>query len=165
MNLSPVSAIGDMVAPVVLITMCTFLANALLASAVTTSQWVLALERERHGLLRGTHGELLEDDSVPPADRQRLTQINDETQRIALRIQRIREAVLIIWIAIALLVLSIAAISVAVTAHSQAFAFTALALVLAGVAGFFGAIAFAIVPMASSAAAVIPWPKRTRVPG
>jgi hypothetical protein len=146
--------------------MSTFLANALLASAITTGQWMLlALEQERHGILRGPHGELLDENSVPPADRQRLTQINTETQRMTRRIQRAREAILIIRIAIGLLVLSIAAISVAVTARSEAFAFTALALVLAGVAGFFGAIAFAIVPMARSAEAIIPWPKRTRVPG
>jgi hypothetical protein len=154
-----------MVAPVVLITMSTFLANALLASAITTGQWVLALEHERHGILRGPHGELLDENSVPPADRQRLTQINTETQRMTRRIQRSRETILIIWLAIGLLVLSIAAISVAVTARSEAFAFTALALVLAGVAGFFGAIAFAIVPMARSAEAIVPWPKRTGVPG
>jgi hypothetical protein len=165
MSLSPVSAIGDMVAPVVLITMSTFLANALLALSTTTGQWVLALEQERHGILRGPQGELLGEDSVPPADRQRLMQINTEMQRMTRRIQRCRETILIIWIAIGLLVLSIAAISVAVTARSEAFAFTALALILAGVAGYFGAIAFAIVPTARSAEAVISRPKRTRVPG
>lgn len=126
---------------------------------------MLALEHERNGILRGPHGELLDEISVPPADRQRLTQINTETLRMTRRIQRSRETILIIWIAIGLLVLSIAAISVAVSARSEAFAFTALALVLAGVAGFFGAIALAIVPMARSAEAIIPWPKRTGVPG
>ena len=53
------------------------------------------------------------------------------------RVGRIRNAVVIIWITVGLLVLSVAAIAVAVTARSEAFAFTALALVMAGVAGVF----------------------------
>jgi hypothetical protein len=53
------------------------------------------------------------------------------------------------WTAIGLLVLSVAAISVAVTRNSEAFAFTALALVLAGVAGVFTGIATVLGPLAS----------------
>jgi hypothetical protein len=131
-SLSPVSAIADMVAPVVIITLAAFLSNGLLTASITIGGWVLALDRERHGILRGPHGEMLDEGSVPPADRERLTQIRNDTLQITRRIQRLRTAVLFMWIAIGLLVLGVAAIAAAVTARSEALGFTALALVLAG---------------------------------
>ena len=60
------------------------------------------------------------------------------------RFRRVRSAVLILWIAVALLVLSVVAIAVAVTVPSEGFAFTALALVMAGVAALFSGIVFVI---------------------
>ena len=135
MSLSPVSAIGDMVAPVVLITVATIFANGLNAANAALTDRVLALYRERLGILRGPHGEMLDEDSMPPVDRERLRQISALTPRMITRIERARTAVVIIWGAVGLLVLSVAAIEVAVTARSEAFAFTALALVIAGVAG------------------------------
>ena len=144
MSLSPVSAIGDMVAPVVLITVATIFANGLNSASSTLTDSVLALYRERLGILRGPHGEMLDEDSMPPVDRERLRQISALTPRMITRIERARTAVVIIWGAVGLLVLSVAAIAVAVTANSEAFAFTALALVLAGVAGVFAGIATVI---------------------
>jgi hypothetical protein len=140
-----------MVAPVVLITLATIFANGLnsVSSALTDS--VLALYREHLGILRGPHGEMLDEDSVPPNDRVRLMQIRATTPRMIRRIERARTAVVIIWIAVGLLVLSVAAIAVAVTASSEAFAFAALALVLAGVAGVFAGIAVVIVTAARPA--------------
>jgi hypothetical protein len=154
-GLSPVSAISDMVAPVVLITLATIFANGLMTVGVAFADRVLALERERLGILAGPHGEVLDEDSVPPIGRQRLTQIGDEMALMIRRVRRIRMAVLIMWIAIGLLVLSVAAVAVAVTARSEAFAFVALALVLAGVAGVFAGIATVIGPLARSADAPI----------
>ena len=144
MSLSPVSAIGDMVAPVVLITLATIFANGLNAASLALTDRVLELYRERLGILRGSHGEMLDEDSVPPVDRERLRQIRALTPRLIRRIERSRTAVVIIWIAVGLLVLSVAAIAVAVTARSEPFGFAALALVLAGVAGFFASIATVI---------------------
>jgi len=112
---------------------------------------VSALNQERLDILRGPHGEILDENSMPPIDRERLTQIRNRPPLLIRREQRIRSAVVIIWIAIGLLVLSVAAIAVAVTARSEAFAFTALALVLAGVLGVFAGIATVIVPAARSA--------------
>src|SRR5215469_11007461 len=165
MSLSPVAAIGDMVAPVVLITLATIFANGLINANAAFADRIFTLHRERRGILRGPHGEMLDEDSVPPMDRERLTEISDETPLIIRRFRQIRSAVLIIWIAIGLLVLSVAAVAAAVTARSEALAFTALALVLAGVAGVFAGIATAFGSMARSADALIDEARRTGVLG
>lgn len=164
-SLSPLSAISDMVAPVVLITVAAFIGNGMGASAVTLSGWVLALERERIGILRGPHGEKLDEGSMPPLDRERLSQISDQIARTTTRIAVSRRAVLFTEIAIGLLVLSVAAIAVAATARSEAFAFTALALVIAGVVVVFAAVASVIFPTARPADAVIPPSRRNGEPG
>jgi len=164
-SLSPVSAISDMVAPVVLITLAVIFANGLMTTSAALAQRIFALKRERRGILRGPRGEMLDEDSVPPMDRERLTEISDETPLIIRRFRQIRSAVLIIWIAIGLLVLSVAAVAAAVTARSEALAFTALALVLAGVAGVFAGIATAFGAAARSADALIEETRRTGLPG
>ena len=145
------SAIADMVAPVVLITVATIFSNALLTVFFSLGDRVVALDRERLGILGGPHGEMLDEDSAPPINRERLTQIRDQMRVMIRVVRRIRTAILIIWVAVGLLVLSVAAIAVAVTARSEAFGFVALALVLAGVAGVFAGIATVIGPMASPA--------------
>jgi len=150
-----------MVAPVVLITVAAFIGNGLQATSITLGGWVLEMERERMGILRGPQGEMLDEGSVPPLDHERLTQIRDQRERIIRRIGRARRAVLIIWIAIGLLVLSVAGIAVAATARSEAFAFTALALVIAGVVVEFAAVASVIGTTARPADAVIPPNRRT----
>jgi len=154
-----------MVAPVVLITLATIFANGLMTVGATFANDVLALEKERLGILRGPNGQMLDRDSVQPIDRERLAEISDLMPGMIRRVQRIRRAVLIIWIADGLLVLSVAAIAVAVTAHSEAFAFTALALVLAGVGGFFAGIAAVIGPIARPADSPIEAMRRMGVHG
>ena len=148
MSLSPLSAIADMVTPVVLITMAVIFANGLMTVVTAAGDRIYALNRERMGILGGPHGEVLDEHSVAPIDRQRLKEIRDLMPGMVRRVERIRTAVLIIWIAIGLLVLSVAAIAIAVTARSEAFAFTALGLVLAGVVGVFAGIATVIGPVA-----------------
>ena len=149
------SAIADMVAPVVIITLAAFLSNGLLAASITVGGWVLALDRERYGILRGQRGEMLDEGSVPPADRERLTQIKNDSLQITRRIQHARTAALFIWMAIGLLVLGVAAIAAAVTARSEALGFTALALVLAGVALVFTSMAMSVVSLARPGEALI----------
>jgi|SRR5215472_6872122 len=165
MTLSPVSAISDMITPVVLITVATVFANGLLIAAAAVGNRVSALNRERLGILAGPDGEILGEGDLPPIDRERLTQIRNEVPLIMRRFERIRDAVLLIWIAIGLIVLSVAAIAVAVTARSEAFAFTALALVIAGIAGVFAGIVAAIGPLARSANALIDETTRTSLLG
>jgi len=164
MSLSPVAAIGDMVAPVVLITLATIFANGLINANAAFADRIFTLHRERRGILRGPGGEMLDEDSVPPMDRERLTEIKDATPLLIRRFRRLRRVILIMWFAIGLLVLSVAAIAVAVTANSEAFAFTALALVLAGVAVFFVGVATAIRPAARSMDAVLDETRRTGLP-
>jgi len=77
-SLSPVSAISDMVAPVVLITLATIFSNGLMANATAVRDRIYALNRELLGILGGPHGEMLDEDSVPPIDHERLTQIRHQ---------------------------------------------------------------------------------------
>jgi len=52
-----VSAISDMIAPVVLITLATIFGNGLLTVGTSLADNVLGLTRERLGILRGPDGE------------------------------------------------------------------------------------------------------------
>ena len=164
-SLSPVSAIADMVAPVVLITMAVIFANGLISTINAVGARMFTLNQEQMDILTGPHGEELDDDSVPPMHRVRLTQIRDEEPVIMRRLGRLRNATLIIWISIGILVFSVAAIAFAVTARSEAVAFVALALVMAGVAGVFASVATVLTPLARSADALIDETRRTRMLG
>jgi hypothetical protein len=165
MSLSPVSAIADMVAPVVLITMAVIFANGLVSTINTVGTRMFDLNKEQMDILTGPHGEELDEDGLPPMHRVRLTQIRDEEPVIMRRVGRLRTAALIIWISIGILVLSVAAIGVAVTARSEAVAFVALALVMAGAAGVFVSIATVLAPLSRSTNALIEETRRTRKPG
>jgi hypothetical protein len=154
-----------MVAPVVLITLAVIFANAVISNINTAEARIFALNQEQMNILTGPHGEELDEDSVPPMHRVRLTQIRDQEPVIMRRIGRLRNATLIIWISIGSFVLSVAAIAVAVTAHSEAVAFVALALVMAGVAGVFASIATVLTPLARSANALVEETRRTRMLG
>jgi hypothetical protein len=57
-----------MVAPVVLITLAVIFANGLLTAGTAFAERVFTLDRERVGILRGQHGEMLDEDSVPSMD-------------------------------------------------------------------------------------------------
>ena len=137
-----------MVAPVVLITLTTIFANGLLAALAALGDRLLALDEERLGILAGPHGEVLDEDSLPVIDRERLRHINYLMPVGFRRARYLRRAIVIMWTAIGLLVLSVLAIAVAVTANSEAFAFAALALVLTGVIGVFTGIASVLGPLA-----------------
>jgi hypothetical protein len=94
-----VSAISDMVAPAVLITLAAIFCNGLLTAGTSAADKVFALRRDTLGILRGLHGEVLDEASAPPADRERLMQIRNELPQMVWRVQRIRSAVVIIWMA------------------------------------------------------------------
>lgn len=144
-----------MVAPVVLITLATIFANGLLAANITVIEQMHALSQERLAILAGPHGEILDENSVPPIKRERLRQIRDEIPPLSTRARKWRIAILISWISIGILVLSVCAIAVAVTVPSEAFAFTAMALVIAGVAAMFTAVATAIVAVVTRSTDII----------
>jgi hypothetical protein len=123
----------------------TIFANGLLAVLTALADGLLALDEERLGILGGPHGEVLDEDSLPPRDRERLRHINYVMPIGFMRSRNLRRAIVTMWTAIGLQVLSVAA----VTAHSEALAFAALALVLAGVVGVFAGIASLGVPCPS----------------
>jgi hypothetical protein len=60
------------------ITLAVIFANELLTAGATVADRMFTLNRERLGIPCGPHGEILDIDSVPPIDRERLTQIRVE---------------------------------------------------------------------------------------
>ena len=80
---------------------------------------------------------------MPPAGRERLTQIDTQLPMLLRRHRLLHNAVLLIYAGVAVLVLSVIAIAVAVTASSGAAGTAALALVLAGTVMLLGGLVFA----------------------
>jgi hypothetical protein len=154
-NLSPISAISAMVAPVVLITVSGVLTNGLLAAYTTVANRMFRLDRELLGILSDPDGGLLDADKVAASDRERLDQIRDQMPLIVQRIRRIRNAAVLFSCSVGLLVLSVIGIGAAVTAGSKALAFAALGLVLAGTIAEFAGIATLTVMVVGSSDAVM----------
>ena len=143
MNPIAVTAVLAMVAPVVLITTAAILSGARLAMYGSVNDRMRAMNRERLEILTGTAGTLLSAAEVPPAGRERLTQIDHQLPMLLRRHRLLHNAVLLIYAGVAVLVLSVIAIAVAVTARSGATGTAALALVLAGTVMLLGGLVFA----------------------
>jgi len=101
------------------------------------------MDRERLDILTGAAGTLLSASEVPPAGRERLTQIDTQLPMLLRRHRLLHNAVLVIYTGVAVLVLSVIAIGVAVTGRSGAAGTAALALVLAGTVMLLGGLLFA----------------------
>ena len=101
------------------------------------------MDRERLDILTGTAGTLLSAAEVPPAGRERLTQLDTQLPMLLRRHRLLHNAVLLIYAAVAVLVLGVIAIGVAVTGSSGAAGTAALALVLAGTVMLLGGLLFA----------------------
>jgi Protein of unknown function (DUF2721) len=143
MNPIAVTAIQAMVAPVVLITTGAILSGALLAMYGSVNDRMRAMDRERLDILTGTAGTLLSAAEVPPAGRERLTQLDTQLPMLLRRHRLLHNGVLLIYGAVAVLVLSVIAIGVAVTGRSAAAGTAALVLVLAGTVTVLGGLLFA----------------------
>jgi hypothetical protein len=143
MNPIAVTAIQAMVAPVVLITTAAILSGALLTMYGSVNDRMRAMDRERLDILTGTAGTLLSAAEVPPAGRERLTQVDAQLPMLLRRHRLLHNAVLVIYAGVAVLVLSVIAIGVAVTGHSGGVGTAALALVLAGTVMLLGGLLFA----------------------
>jgi hypothetical protein len=102
-----------------------------------------AMDHERLDILTGTAGTLLSAAEVPPAGRERLTQIDAQLPMLLRRHRLLHNAVLVIYAGVAVLVLSVIAIGIAVTGRSGAAGTAALALVLAGTVMLLGGLLFA----------------------
>ena len=143
MNLTTVTAIQAMVAPVVLITTAAILSGALVSMYGSVNDRMRAMNRERLGILTGAGGTLLSAADVPASGRERLTQIDTQLPMLLRRHRLLHNAVLLIYAGVAVLVLSVIAIAVAVTNRSGAAGTAALVLVLAGTAVLLGGLLFA----------------------
>jgi len=142
-NLTTVTAIQAMVAPVVLITTAAILSGALLSMYGSVNDRMRAMNRERLGILTGAGGTLLSAAEVPASGGERLTQIDTQLPMLLRRHRLLHNAVLFIYAGVAVLVLSVIAIAVAVTNHSGAAGTAALVLVLAGTVVLLGGLLFA----------------------
>jgi hypothetical protein len=143
MNPIAVTAIQAMVAPVVLITTGAILSGALLAMYGSVNDRMRAMDRERLDILTGTAGTLLSVAEVPPAGRERLTQLDTQLPMLLRRHRLLHNGVLLIYGAVAVLVLSVIAIGVAVTGRSAGAGTAALVLVLVGTVTLLGGLLFA----------------------
>jgi Protein of unknown function (DUF2721) len=132
MSMASVDGIDAMVAPVVLITLGSLLANGILAASTAVLDNTRGLARERD--------ELLDAASISVENQKRLDEINQQLP-VALRHNRLlRNALVLIYAGIGVLILSVISIAVAVAADLQAFGTLALAFVLAGTVAEFAGI-------------------------
>lgn len=162
MAVTAVSAISDMVAPVVLLTVGSMLSNGLLSAYSGVSAQLREMTRERIEIRTGPDGEVLDSAEVAAAGRERLGEIDHQVPMILGRLQQARIALLVIYIAIAVFGLSIIAIAIAVSEDSEAFGQTALGLVLTGTVLLLVGIVVAAFSLVRSADAVTYAIERTR---
>jgi Protein of unknown function (DUF2721) len=131
-NLTAISAVQAMVAPVVLITAAALLSGALLAMYGSVNDRMRAMSHERLDILTGADGTLLPTAQASPSGRERLTQIDAQLPLLLRRHRLLHDAILLIFGGVAVLVLSVIAIGVAVTNRSGGIGVAALVLVLVG---------------------------------
>ena len=124
MKLAAVSAIADMVAPVVLITTGVLMANGLLSTYTVIIDRIRALRRERLDTPGGG----------------RLDEIDQQLPTMIRRVRLLHVAVLFIFGAITSLVLAVVGIAMALVHNSETVAAIALALVIAGVIMLLGGL-------------------------
>jgi len=133
MELAPVTAIADMVAPVVLITTGVLLANGLLSTYTVKIDRIRALKRER----------------TETSSPEKLPEIDQQLATMTRRVRLLHGAVLMIFGAIASLVLAVVSIGVAELHRSETVGDVALGFVIAGAAIMLGGlvvVAFAYAP-------------------
>jgi hypothetical protein len=151
-QLSAISAISAMVAPVVLITSGAILSNGLLTIYGAVNDRMRDLDLEYRRLVTGPDGTLLQ--QLPAADAERVTEIRRQLPLLLQRHKLIHYAILLIFGGLAVLVLSVITIAIAVTGHSAGTALGALALVLAGTVVILGGLVFAAQSLAMSRNAI-----------
>jgi len=160
-RVSPIDAIADMLAPVVLISAGAIFVNGLLGADTASSKRLHELNTERLSNLAGPNGEKLTEDQVPDITRARLELIDHQVPLVMARIRGIRNACVLVYIAEGLLVLSVILIAAAIPGRSLALAYTALALVVCGVIIQFAAIVLVTRVMIGSADTLTYETKRT----
>jgi hypothetical protein len=124
MQISSVTAIADMVAPVVLITTGVLMANGLLSTYTVIIDRIRALKRERI------------ETSIP----EKLPEVDQQLATMTRRVHLLRGAVLTIFGAITSLVLSVVSIGMAEVHSSEAIGDVALGFVIAGTVAMLAAL-------------------------
>ena len=143
MDLTAISAIQAMVAPVVLITAAALLSGALLGMYGAVNDRMRAMSHERLDILTGADGTLLAATQVPASGQERLTQIDAQLPMLLRRHRLLHDAVLLLFAGVAVLVLSVIAIGLAVTNRWGPVGIVALVLVLVGTATLLTGLLFA----------------------
>ena len=143
MDLTAISAIQAMVAPVVLITAAALLSGALLGMYGAVNDRMRAMSHERLDILTGADGTLLAVAQVPASGRERLTQIDAQLPMLLRRHRLLHDAVLLMFAGVAVLVMSVVAIGLAVTNRWGPVGIVALVLVLVGTATLLTGLLFA----------------------
>jgi hypothetical protein len=154
MTLTAVNAITAMVAPVVLLTVGSLLANGLLTVYGSVNDRLREMTRERLEILGGPSGERLELTAMPAMDRERLHEIRAQLPLILRRHRLTRLAIFTIYVAIAVLGLSIVVIAIAVSLDDEIAGRVALGLVLAGTVTMLLGLGVAAISLARSADAI-----------
>ncbi len=164
MTLTAVNAISDIVAPVVLLTVGGMLSNGLITIYNDIDNRMREMTRERLEIRRGPAGQVLDDDSVPAIDQERLYEIGVQLPMMLRRHKLTRVSVLTIYVAIAVFGLSIVVIAIAVSANDEIAGRVALGLVVAGTIIMLLGLAVAATSVARSADAITYAVERTAKP-
>jgi hypothetical protein len=143
-----------MVAPVVLLTVGGLMTNGLLVVYSAINDRMRDMTRERLEIRRGLAGQVLDADSIPPIDAERLHQIGVQLPMLLRRHKLTRASVLVIYAAIVVLGLSVIVIAIAVAQDNKADATVALGLVLAGTVILLAGMGVAALSLAKSADAI-----------
>lgn len=132
MSLDPISAVADVVAPAVLISVGGLLVNGILRVWTQQAQRLLDLTHERADILRGPHGEGLGAAGPAAADRERVEEIEHEVSITSKRLRGLRRVAVTFALAIGILVLALIAVGTAVAAHSSVIAYLGISLLFLG---------------------------------
>ncbi len=154
MTLTAVNAISDMVAPVVLLTVGAMVSNGLITIYSDIDNRMRDMTRERLEIRRGPAGEVLDPDSVPAIDQERLTEIGVQLPMLLRRHKLTRLSVLTIYVALVVLGVSIVVIAIAVALDDEIVGRAALGLVLAGTIIILLGLGVAAMSLAKSADAI-----------
>ena len=150
-----------MVAPVVLLTVGGMVSNGLITTYSDINNRMRDMTRERLEIRRGPAGQVLDTDSVPAIDQERLTDIGIQLPMLLRRHKLTRLSVITIYVALVVLGLSIVVIALAVALGDEIAGRVALGLVLAGTIIMLLGLGVATMSLAKSADAITYAVKRT----
>jgi hypothetical protein len=140
-SVGPISAVADVVAPAVLITVGGLLVNGILLAWSQLAQRLLDLTHERAGILRGSRGEGLGATGTAGADLERIAEIEQEVSITSKRLVGLRRVAVTLELAIGILVLALISVGTAVVAHSSVIGYLAMSLMFLGTVMEFAGVA------------------------